>query len=132
MKLKYSKNRRIGNKAEDLACIFLSNLNYKILSRNFLKKVGEIDIVAIKDNIYHFIEIKSVTHETPWDYIDQNSMCFVPEQKMNFDKIKKIRKTINLFLIENNLYDVELQIDLITVCFYKSGEVPRIDFIENI
>lgn len=132
MKIKYSKNRRLGNKAEDLSCVFLNNMNYKILARNFLKRVGEIDIVAIKDNVYHFVEIKSVTRETSWDYVEESTGYFAPEDKMNFDKICKIRRTINLFLIENSLCDVKLQIDLITVCFYKSGEVPRIDFIENI
>ena len=46
---------------------------FKIIERNYLKKWGEIDIVAVKNRKYYFVEVKtvsrenleSVTHEAP-------------------------------------------------------------------
>ncbi len=51
-----------GYKAEDKAVLFLEKNGYKILERNFRppKKngAGEIDIIALKNNILAFIEVK--------------------------------------------------------------------------
>jgi putative endonuclease len=130
---KIYKTTEIGNKAEDLACNLLNKLNFLIIVRNFRKRTGEIDIIATKDSIYHFIEVKSVTHETPWDSSHQRSISFRPEDRVTKSKIHKIYKTASLFMLEQGIVPpVEAQIDLVTVCFYKSGDIPRLDIVENI
>ena len=49
-----------GDYFEDKAVDYLSSNGYHIVERNFYaKKLGEIDIIALKDDIYHFIEVKS-------------------------------------------------------------------------
>ncbi len=49
-----------GDYFEDKAVEFLSSNGYSIIQRNFYaKKLGEIDIVALKDDVYHFVEVKS-------------------------------------------------------------------------
>lgn len=69
-RVRYSPSRRFGNLAEDFACMFLVKNGYSIVDRNYLKKWGELDIVAKKGATFHFIEVKSslsrenVTHET--------------------------------------------------------------------
>ena len=53
-------SREKGDFAEKRAISFLEDLNFKIIEKNFYaKKLGEIDIIALKDNIYHFCEVKS-------------------------------------------------------------------------
>ena len=47
-----------GILGEDKACAFLKKQGFKILKRNFHSKFGEIDIIATKDEILHFIEVK--------------------------------------------------------------------------
>ena len=37
-----------GKEGEDIACKFLKKRGYKILTRNFRTKMGEIDIIAEK------------------------------------------------------------------------------------
>jgi len=51
--------QRIGQIGEDCAVKYLENRGYKILERNYRKKYGEIDIIALKDSILHFVEVKS-------------------------------------------------------------------------
>ncbi|ELI0034280.1 YraN family protein, partial [Campylobacter coli] len=46
-----------GILGEDKACDFLKKQKFEILKRNFRSKFGEIDIIAKKDGILHFIEV---------------------------------------------------------------------------
>ncbi len=52
-------NVKIGSSGEDKAVEYLKKNNYKILKRNFRTKVGEIDIIAFKDGITIFCEVKT-------------------------------------------------------------------------
>lgn len=52
-------SRAKGNLAETRACEFLRTHEYAIVARNFYTKYGEIDIIALHENVLHFIEVKS-------------------------------------------------------------------------
>ncbi len=52
-------SRAKGNLAEDTACGFLYDNGFTIIERNFYSRFGEIDIIATKDEVLHFIEVKS-------------------------------------------------------------------------
>jgi len=101
-----------GKKAEDLACDYLEKLGFKIVERNFYSKFGEIDIVAIKDDILHFIEVKS-------------GKGFEPIYNITTKKIEKLLLAIDYFLMKKNL-NITYQIDAIII---KDG---NIEFIENV
>ena len=44
---------------EQATADFLVRNGYKILARNYTVRGGEIDIIAIKDGVLHFIEVKT-------------------------------------------------------------------------
>ena len=48
----------IGNQAEDAAAAFLQEKGYKIVERNWRTRVCEIDVIAKKNHIMFFIEVK--------------------------------------------------------------------------
>jgi putative endonuclease len=49
-----------GNIAENKAVEYLKEKGHTIIERNFYaKKMGEIDIISTKDEVYHFVEVKS-------------------------------------------------------------------------
>jgi len=51
-----SKGKYFETKASD----YLKDNGFVIIEINFFaKKIGEIDIIAKKDNVYHFVEVKS-------------------------------------------------------------------------
>ena len=54
-----SKRRTIGDFGEEIALKYLEKKGYQILDRNFLKPYGEIDIIAIKNDILTFVEVKT-------------------------------------------------------------------------
>lgn len=77
-----------GRLAEDLAVEFLKRRSFKIRERNWiLPKVGEIDIIAEKNGILNFIEVKALWH----------SKHFKPEYHFNNKKIFKISKLASFY-----------------------------------
>lgn len=144
------KNKEIGNKGEDLACQYLEQLGYEIIKRNHCDRVGEIDIIAYKDYVIHFVEVKSVSRETQNNVIhetfeDKNTYftgndddykyktCeYNPAEKVDRLKMRKIEKVAEKFLFENGLEEEAYQFDLIMVFIYDGGFRYKIEVIENI
>ena len=102
-----------GKSSENLACEFLLKNGCEILARNFSSKFGEIDVVAKKDGILRFVEIKA----TQGDY--------EAEYRLTPNKFNKILKTIDFYLLQNGA-NTDFQVDLIAI---KKGEIK---WIENI
>lgn len=48
----------IGNKSEDAATSYLQSKGYDIIERNWKTKMCEIDIIAKKDGVLYFVEVK--------------------------------------------------------------------------
>ena len=57
--LKKSSTKCTGNRGEDKAADFLLRTGYKIVSRNFRTRDGEIDIIAEIDDVLCFVEVKT-------------------------------------------------------------------------
>lgn len=49
---------QIGRRAEQAAVTYLSMRGYKILEQNWRRPRCEIDIIASKDDVIHFVEVK--------------------------------------------------------------------------
>lgn len=52
-------SRAKGNIAEERACEYILQEGFIIVQKNFYSRFGEIDIIAIKEDVLHFIEVKS-------------------------------------------------------------------------
>lgn len=110
-------SRAKGKQAEDRACAFLSQNGFEILERNFFTRYGEIDIIAQKNGILHFIEVKSAS-------IGAKS-GFEPIYNITPSKIDKLISTIGFYLSAQNLTQ-EYCLDALII----KGE--HIELIENI
>lgn len=47
-----------GRKAERAAAVYLEMRGFKIIEQNWRRPNCEIDVIASKDNVLHFIEVK--------------------------------------------------------------------------
>lgn len=107
-------SRSKGDIAENKACEFLNSKAYKIIEQNFYaKKLGEIDIIASKEDIYHFIEVKSAE-----DYE-------IAVNNITKSKLSKLKRSVDYYLQIKKL-NVSFCIDAIIVV------ENDIEFLENI
>ncbi|MDO4593912.1 MAG: YraN family protein [Tissierellia bacterium] len=109
--------REIGDYGERVAVKYLEKKGYTILERNYLKKTGEIDIIAKKDDIISFIEVKTRKNF-------QNSYA---SEAVNYYKQQRIIKTAQNYIVEKNYLDLKLSFDVCEVY----TEIKKIKFIEN-
>lgn len=90
-----------GKKAEEKASFHLQSLGYTILTCNFHSKFGEIDIIALKEGVIHFCEVKF-------------SEKYDPLWRITPSKMDKIIKTINYYFLTHPSQQ-EYQVDAILV-----------------
>lgn len=112
MKLFTSKTQKIGELGEDLACMFLMKQGFSIIERNYTRKCGEIDIIVKKNGITHFIEVKSLICE---NNIPVTHVTYNPEENLHSRKLKRIHRTVQLYILENNMDDKDWRFDLLAV-----------------
>ena len=106
--------KRFGEKNEATATSFLESQGFRIVERNFYaRKLGEIDIVAYKEGVVHFIEVKSAKAD------------FDPIYNITPTKMRKIVNSAYYYLKTKKL-DMPFCIDVLLV---RKGEI---EFIENV
>lgn len=106
-------SRLKGNIAEELASKYLDSLGFEIVCRNYYaKKMGELDIIAKKNGVVHFVEVKS-------------GHGFEPIYNITPSKQQKLIKSAELYLKANNITNA-FCIDALII---QDGEI---ELIENI
>ncbi len=95
--------RAIGINGEQIAVEYLVKSGYKILERNYSCKIGEIDIIAYKNNIIVFVEVKSR------NYFSHGSGI----ESVTPDKIYKIIKTADIYLLSKRKINADCRFDII-------------------
>lgn len=89
----------MGDWGEAISCKLLVKNGFVIIERNFLRPCGEIDIVALRNNILHFVEVKTVTCKTKL-HDRSNLGSYIPEDNIGYLKISRMRKVIAVYLKE--------------------------------
>jgi putative endonuclease len=136
-KMSREHRKMLGDLGEDVASIYLKRHGYEIVERNYWKKWGEIDIVARKDRIWRFVEVKAVTREIP-DSPRHNviretlSDEFRAEDNIHPRKIQRLSRAIQSYLMEKGLDEVNWQIDAVTVELDLPKKRSRVSIIENV
>ena len=67
-------NKKTGRKGEKQACAYLKKQGYKILERGFKTPFGEVDIVAKREDVIVFTEVKTRLSDTfgaPCEAVDE-------------------------------------------------------------
>jgi len=105
-------SREVGNYAEQIAINWLIERGCQILDRNVYSRFGELDIIAQKEGVLHFIEVKSGT-------------TFEPIYNITPAKLSKLLRSIQAYLKKHKL-DMPYQLDALIV----KGD--QCEWIENI
>src|SRR3989344_4427179 len=115
----FMDSKELGFLAENIAARYLEGRGYEVVEKNYRKPWGEIDIIAQKDGVVVFVEVKANRQEFAGD--------FAPEIRVDWKKEAKIKRTA-AFYLEQQFGDMERewQIDIVSVTFDLAGKKAKI------
>jgi putative endonuclease len=113
--------RALGHRGEALAAQRLKSLGYTIRERNWRCRVGELDIIAEKDGVLVFVEVRTRRGER----------FGTPEESITPIKQAKLREVALTYLDEHDESDRNWRIDVVAIEIGRRNEVTRLDVIEN-
>lgn|GEM_PF-386175 len=116
-----TEKRRRGDLGEEFAAAWLERQGYQILARNFLTKMGELDIVAKKDDIVSVVEVKSRAEDC----------LYAPREAVTATKRKRICKAAVLYTMETG-EKAKIRFDVFEVIYEKTTlQIKSYTFIPN-
>jgi putative endonuclease len=133
---KQGEKNKVGAFGEQISVNYLKKLGFTILGGNYLKKWGEIDIVACETTgsgkKIHFVEVKTVSYETK-DQLKRavSYGTYRPEENVHWVKVKKLNRVIESWLAENRC-DNDWQIDVCAVRVVPREKYATIKYLPNI
>ena len=123
--------KQIGNLGERIAERYLQKKGYRILEKNYFFRIpgnpqkGEIDIIAKKQNIICFVEVKTLG-------LRGRDALIAPEERVDWLKQRKIIKTAESWLMKNKIpLDVKWQIDVVSIRIDLENKKAKIRHFKN-
>lgn len=120
-KLKKKRAQEIGDTGEELAALYLTQNGYQILDRNWgLHRGCELDIVALKNNTIHFIEVKTRTSDQYGE----------PQAAINWKKMQHINKAVQHYRYRRGFINITYQIDSIAILYRAANDYDLKHFLD--
>ena len=115
-------SRAEGTWGEAEVANYLRRRGYTLLAHGFHCRFGEIDLIARKDGVLCFVEVKTRT----------NLSCGLPREYVTPAKQRRLKKTALYYLCEKQL-DCPARFDVAEVYADSpySRENVRIEYLEN-
>ena len=110
--------RALGQQGEEIAARYLQKEGYRILSRNYRTRYGELDIICLKNEALIFVEVKTRRSESFGS----------AEEAITSKKIEHIKKVALLYLTNNQTKYKEIRFDVITILMVNNE--PRLNHIQ--
>jgi putative endonuclease len=113
--------KRLGRWGEERCERFLKRKGFKTVTRNFLCKTGELDLVMVDtDGTLVFVEVKTRANED-----------FGPtESAITYTKKKRMVRAARYFLATHQIEDRPLRFDVVTIVLGEEAR-PQIRHYEN-
>lgn len=115
------KNQEIGRHGEAIVVSYLRAKGYQIIDQNCHMRIGEIDIVAKRDDTYHFVEVKTRLNEAYDGALSS----------LTARKIKHFKNAVLAYQKKYCLFDYDISLDFAAVDIEESGEI-HVDWHDNI
>ncbi len=114
-----------GRKGESIAQKYLEENGFCVIDKNWRTRFGELDLIATKDNVLHFVEVKLKVG----DYFG------TPEEMIDKRKIWQVQKTAEAYLLKNKKTATQFlitQIDAVCIVVDSKDQVESIKFYKNL
>ncbi|WP_294371551.1 YraN family protein [uncultured Clostridium sp.] len=114
-------NKIVGNFSEKLAAEFLIQKGYSILELNFRNRLGEIDIICLKENILVIVEVKG-RYNLNYGY---------PQESVNYKKQNSIIKTAYCYISYKKFFNINIRFDVIEILLNTNNSLYKINHIKD-
>ncbi|MCK5558621.1 MAG: YraN family protein [Candidatus Hydrogenedentes bacterium] len=115
------RTSEIGKAGEKLAVRALRRAGYRVLTRNFRARGGEIDVVADHRGTIVFVEVKT-----------RRSDSFAsPELSVNSRKRRNLARAAWYFLELNSLTERDCRFDIVSIVNEPQSGRPKVEIIPN-
>lgn len=111
--IRHAGNVDKGKWGEELAACYLRDQGYQIIFRNFYSKYGELDIVAKKNHLLVFVEVKTRTQDN----------FGTPAEAVDARKRRHMTYAASYFIQRFGFQHVDLRFDVIEI---------RLNHLENV
>ncbi len=111
----------VWKKGEAIAREYLESKGYEILEQNYRTRYAEIDIVAKKENMLIFVEVRTKTGE----------MFGLPEETINKKKLEKLWRNAEAY-VKMKRWQGQYRIDAVCVVLNQDNSVRRMEHYQNI
>lgn len=115
-----AKHLETGRLGEEMAAAWLMGQGFHLLYRNWKHSYFELDVVAEKENILHFIEVKTRRTDTYGH----------PEEAVTEKKLERLMNAGEEFLQQNPQWK-RIQYDILSIRLF-TNKAPEYFFIEDI
>ncbi|ADL13162.1 YraN family protein [Acetohalobium arabaticum] len=112
--------KKLGQLGEELAAEYLKELGYSIINRNYSCRIGELDIIAAKDNYLVFVEVKT----------KQNFKFGTPREEVNYHKQQKLQQVAQYYISQHPKKEANYRFDVIGI-LYQSEDDYQVSHIKN-
>jgi putative endonuclease len=123
------KHISIGRLGEDIATQYLENRGFRTIERNYKKKCGEIDIISKKDNVLHFVEVK--TSAFIGVFPEEGEDAHRPEDRVDTYKLARFRRVVELYVLEKSITDV-YTCDVLAVYLQEETKKAKVIHIRDV
>lgn len=119
--LKLSRQQK-GQLGEEAACRWLREQGYRMIRQNWRCRSGEIDIIASREGLIIFVEVRSRSGTGQYG---------TPQESVDMRKMQQVRSTAAVYLQMTGETDQQIRFDVIAVMLNKAGETISVDHIVN-
>ncbi|MCI0439435.1 MAG: YraN family protein [Chloroflexi bacterium] len=116
-----TQRQGLGKRGEQLARRHIEASGYLVLEANYRTRHGEIDLVAEKDGVLAFVEVRT----------RRGGSFGTPEESVTPEKQAHLVAAAQEYLQARQLEDREWRIDLVAVEMDSRGRLLRVEIIEN-
>lgn len=122
-----SRLKRTGVLGERIAAQLLINLGHRILDRNVRWGGAEIDIITERESVIHLVEVKSISRE-----MNLGESEYRPEELVHKEKVRKIWRFGQHYLISREMGHRSIQIDAVAVHIHRESKQASCELIEHV
>ncbi len=126
-----AEHNKIGKMGEEIAVKYLLGKKFNIVERNYLCKIGEIDIISHENDSLIFIEVKSKKVKT---FLEIKNLDYKPEDNMSYKKKLRMKRAIRHYLSFKKIdeYKKNIEVVLVVVFIEEITKKAKIKIYRNI